>query len=84
MRRRCGCGAAAAFGPHPSLQTETAMNKKYEEHFWDIDLVVLFKDWFSQIGLFLLMAVTFIGIGLPLFISILVLWYLAGFPSFSF
>jgi hypothetical protein len=70
--------------PHPSLQTETAMNKKYEEHFWDVDLIVLFKDWFSQIGLFLLMAVTFIGIGLPLFISILVLWYLAGFPSFSF
>ncbi len=60
------------------------MNKKYEEHFWDVDLVVLFKDWFAQIGLFLLMTVTFLGIGLPLFISILVLWYLAGFPSISF
>jgi hypothetical protein len=78
------CGVARGYLAAPNVyQTEAAMINN-QEHFWNIDLVELFKDWFSQISLFLLMAVTFFGIGLPLFIAILVLWYLAGFPSLSF
>ena len=53
---------------------------KRQEHFWNVDLLELCKDWFSQVGTFLMTALTFFGIALPVLISIFVLWYLAGFP----
>jgi len=57
--------------------------KRRDEQFWNADLLVVFKDWLSQIGTFFLTALTFIGIALPVLIAIFVLWYLAGFPRLS-
>ncbi len=54
-----------------------------EERFWNVDLRVAFKVWLSQLGTFFLTVLTFLGIGLPVLISIFVLWYLAGFPRLS-
>ena len=54
--------------------------KRREEHFWDVDLRILFKEWLSQLWTFFLTLLTFLGIGLPVLISTFVLWYLAGFP----
>jgi hypothetical protein len=56
---------------------------KRQQHFWNVDLRVVFKEWLSQLGTFFLTALTFLGIGLPVLISIFVLWYLAGFPRLS-
>lgn len=56
---------------------------KRQEHFWNVDLREVFREWLSQLWTFFLTLLTFIGIGLPVFISIFVLWYLAGFPRIS-
>lgn len=56
---------------------------KHEERFWNQDLRLLLKDWLSQLGTFFLTVLTFLGIGLPVLLSMLVLWYLAGFPRLS-
>ena len=61
-----------------------ALDMKRQEHFWDVDLRVLFKEWLSQLWTFVLTLITFLGIALPVLISILVLWYLAGFPRLTF
>ena len=53
---------------------------KRQEHFWNVDLIAIYRSWLSQIWVFLLTGLTFIGIALPVLISGLVLWYLAGFP----
>jgi uncharacterized membrane protein YbaN (DUF454 family) len=57
--------------------------KRQEQHFWNVDLREVFKDWLSQIWTFLLTALTFIGIALPVLISAFILWYLAGFPRIT-
>lgn len=49
---------------------------KKEEHFWNVDLVELFKVWIDDMGTFLLTALTFVGLALPVVIPTLVLWYL--------
>jgi uncharacterized RDD family membrane protein YckC len=56
---------------------------KRQERFWNVDLLEVFREWLSQLGTFLLMGLTFIGIALPVLISVFVLWYLAGFPRIS-
>ncbi|MCA3237222.1 MAG: hypothetical protein ACK5RC_11005 [Curvibacter sp.] len=56
---------------------------KRQEHFWDVDLRILFKEWLSQLWTFVLTLITFLGIGLPVLISTFVLWYLAGFPRLT-
>jgi hypothetical protein len=56
---------------------------KRQEHFWDVDLRILFKEWLSQLWTFVLTLITFLGIGLPVRISTFVLWYLAGFPRLT-
>lgn len=56
---------------------------KRNEHFWNVDLRVLLKEWIAEFGTFLLTLVGFLGIGLPVLISAFVLWYLAGFPRIS-
>lgn len=57
---------------------------KREEHFWNVDLIELFRDWFSQFGIFLLTALGFLGMAMPVLIAAFVLWYLAGFPPLIF
>jgi hypothetical protein len=38
------------------------------------------KEWFSQMKTFLMTALTFIAIALPVLIPAFIMWYLAGFP----
>jgi hypothetical protein len=47
-----------------------------QERFWNVDLVKLFKTWFADMGIFLLTAVTFVGMAIPVLIPMLILWYL--------
>lgn len=49
---------------------------KKEDHFWNVDLVELFKVWIEDMGTFLLTALTFAGLALPVVIPTLILWYL--------
>lgn len=53
---------------------------KQKEHFWNVDLIEIYRSWLSQIWVFFLTGLTFIGIALPVLISGFILWYLAGFP----
>ena len=47
-----------------------------EQRFWDVDLVELFRIWISDTGTFLLTALTFAGLAIPVIIPTLILWYL--------
>lgn len=51
--------------------------KRQEQHFWNVDLRDVARSWLSQIWVFLLTGLTFIGMGLPVIISAMILWYLA-------
>jgi len=47
-----------------------------QQNFWDVDLIELLKLWISDISTFLLTALTFVGLSLPVLIPTLILWYL--------
>ena len=47
-----------------------------EQRFWDVDLIELFKVWIADMGVFLLTALTFVGLAIPVIIPTLILWYL--------
>ncbi len=47
-----------------------------QQHFWDVDLVELFKIWISDMGTFLMTALTFVGLAIPVIVPTLILWYL--------
>ena len=47
-----------------------------EPRFWDVDLIDLFKVWIADMGIFLLTALTFVGLAIPVIIPTLILWYL--------
>jgi len=51
---------------------------RQEENFWDIDLVELLRSWIDDMGLFLLTALTFVGLALPVLIPTLILWFLSS------
>ncbi len=51
---------------------------RQEENFWDIDLVELLRGWIDDMGLFLLTALTFVGLALPVLIPTLILWFLSS------
>ncbi|MEO7941438.1 MAG: hypothetical protein ABIR55_22670 [Burkholderiaceae bacterium] len=51
---------------------------KQEQRFWDVDLIALFRIWIDDIGIFLLTALTFVGLALPVLIPTLLLWYLSS------
>lgn len=51
---------------------------RQEQHFWDVDLIELFRIWIDDLGTFLLTALTFIGLSLPVLIPTLILWYLSS------
>lgn len=57
---------------------------KRDEHFWNIDLIELFRDWLSQVGVVLLTALGFFAMAIPVLIASFILWWLAGFPSINF
>ena len=49
-----------------------------QQHFWNVDLVELFKIWIDDMQTFLLTALTFVGLSLPVVIPTLILWYLSS------
>jgi uncharacterized RDD family membrane protein YckC len=53
---------------------------KKQEHFWNVDLRDVARDWLSQIWVFLLTGLSFIIMALPVLIASFIIWYLAGFP----
>lgn len=53
---------------------------KRQERFWNVDLLEVSKEWLSQLKTFLLTALTFIAMALPVLIPGFIMWYLAGFP----
>jgi len=62
---------------------ETGSNMKRQEHFWNVDLIELSRDWLSQIGTLLMTAVAFVGMALPVLIPAFIMWYMAGFPRLA-
>jgi len=48
-----------------------------QQNFWDVDLIELFKLWIDDMGTFLLTALTFAALSLPVVIPTLILWYLS-------
>jgi hypothetical protein len=49
-----------------------------QQHFWDVDLIELFRIWIDDLGTFLLTSLTFLGLSLPVVIPTLILWYLSS------
>lgn len=49
-----------------------------KQRFWNVDLIELFRLWISDMGTFLMTALMFVGLSLPVVISALILWYLAS------
>jgi hypothetical protein len=53
---------------------------KRQERFWNVDLIEVSKAWLSQLATFLMTALTFVAMALPVLIPAFIMWYLAGFP----
>ena len=49
-----------------------------DQSFWNVDLAELFKVWLDDMGTFLLTALTFVGLALPVIIPTLILWFLSS------
>lgn len=47
-----------------------------KQGFWNVDLIELFRLWLSDIGTFLMAALMFLGLSLPVIIPALIMWYL--------
>jgi len=48
-----------------------------KQSIWTVDLIELFKLWFSDLAAFFETALMFLVLSLPVVISALVLWWLA-------
>ena len=47
-----------------------------KQSFWNVDLVVVFKLWMSDINTFLMTLVMFMFLSLPVVIPALIMWFL--------
>jgi hypothetical protein len=47
-----------------------------KQSFWTVDLIELFKLWFSDLSTFFMTLLMFIGLSLPVVIPALIMWYL--------
>lgn len=47
-----------------------------KERFWRVDLIELCKLWLADISTFLMTALMFVGLSMPVVISALILWFL--------
>lgn len=47
-----------------------------KDRFWNVDLHVLLRWWWIDISTFVLTALTFVGLALPVIIPTLILWFL--------
>ena len=53
------------------------MSKQQQsQSIWHVDLVELFRDWLNQLSAFMMTALMFFALSLPVVISALVLWYM--------
>ena len=48
------------------------------QRFWEVDLVLLCKQWLSDLSTFFMTLVMFLFLSLPIVIPTLVLWYLSA------
>ena len=62
--------------PFVSAVQGNAMAK--QQRFWEVDLVELVKRWLEDMGTFLLTAITFVGLALPVIIPIVILWWMVS------
>lgn len=46
------------------------------QRFWRVDLIDLFEEWGSDMSTFLMTALMFIGLALPVIVPGLIMWYL--------
>ena len=60
-----------------------AKNIRARQHFWEVDLVELARDWFSQMSTFVFTALMFAGLTLPIVIPAFIMWAMEGFPPLS-
>ena len=49
-----------------------------KQNFWEVDLVELARIWIDDMQTFLLTALIFAGLSLPVVIPTLILWYLSS------
>lgn len=49
-----------------------------QERFWNVDLRLLLRTWADDMRTFMLTALIFIGLALPIIIPTLILWYLSS------
>lgn len=47
-----------------------------KQRFWNVDLIELFKLWGRDLSTFLMTALMFVGLSLPVVIPALIMWYL--------
>ncbi|WP_296447691.1 hypothetical protein [Rhodoferax sp. UBA5149] len=47
-----------------------------KQRFWNVDLIELFRLWINDMGTFLMTALMFVGLSLPVVIPALIMWYL--------
>ena len=47
-----------------------------KERFWNVDLRVMLRWWWIDISTFVLTALTFVGLAIPVIIPTLILWFL--------
>lgn len=57
-----------------TLRSLRGFNMK-QQRFWNVDLIVVFKDWLQQMWTFLLTLLTFLALSLPVAISAFILWW---------
>lgn len=48
------------------------------QRFWEVDLLLLCKQWLSDLSTFFMTLVMFLFLSLPIVIPTLVLWYLSA------
>lgn len=73
-----GCVKSAG-GRHICLQAlcgKRIVRLMKKQNFWEVDLIALFKYWLSDILAFLMTALMFVGLSLPVVIPGLIMWYL--------
>lgn len=49
---------------------------KDKEHFWNVDLRILLRQWWQDVSAFALALLLFLAMSLPVVIPTLILWYL--------
>lgn len=47
-----------------------------KQRFWNVDLFELLRLWISDMGTFLMTALMFVALSLPVVIPALIMWYL--------